>query len=220
MRSATSSAEERSREISERSPRSMGSAPADDPTGTAPLPWSSVSTVTLSTHPVGSIWYETSALPMPCEDRTGAIAASRGARWIPCNFSANTCTISLSPSRERADDQLPGTSETKKNGPLKGARTWSTRSSGDYLHAGRAARNQGHTNPSRQGSARGKPRFFEENARLARVTSELALHGEEPDARCVHCGRLAVGPCARCDAPVCGDCCVLTDGGARIYAIC
>jgi len=52
------------------------------------------------------------------------------------------------------------------------------------------------------------------------VTSELALHGEEPDARCVHCGRLAVGPCARCDAPVCGDCCVLTEGGARIYAIC
>ena len=52
------------------------------------------------------------------------------------------------------------------------------------------------------------------------VTSELALHGEEPDARCVHCGRLAVGPCARCDAPVCGNCCVLTDGGARTYAIC
>jgi hypothetical protein len=52
------------------------------------------------------------------------------------------------------------------------------------------------------------------------VTSELALHGEEPDARCVHCGALAIGPCARCDAPVCGDCCVLTDGGARTYAIC
>ena len=52
------------------------------------------------------------------------------------------------------------------------------------------------------------------------MTSELALDGEEPDARCVHCGRLAVGPCARCDVPVCGDCCVLTEGGARIYAIC
>jgi hypothetical protein len=53
------------------------------------------------------------------------------------------------------------------------------------------------------------------------VTSELLLHGDdEPDARCAFCGKLAVGPCARCDAPVCGDCCVLTDGGARVYAIC
>ena len=61
---------------------------------------------------------------------------------------------------------------------------------------------------------------FEDNATLLLVTSELALHGEEPDARCFHGGRPAVGPCARCDAPVCGDCCVLTDGGARTYAIC
>jgi hypothetical protein len=38
--------------------------------------------------------------------------------------------------------------------------------------------------------------------------------------RCVHCGKLAVGPCARCRAPVCGDCCVLTEGGAKTYAIC
>jgi hypothetical protein len=52
------------------------------------------------------------------------------------------------------------------------------------------------------------------------VTSELALHGEEPDARCVHCGRPAAGPCARCEAPVCGGCSILTEGGARIYAIC
>jgi hypothetical protein len=37
---------------------------------------------------------------------------------------------------------------------------------------------------------------------------------------CVHCGALAVGPCARCHAPVCGDCCVLTEGGARTYAVC
>jgi hypothetical protein len=41
--------------------------------------------------------------------------------------------------------------------------------------------------------------------------------GYEP---CVRCGRLAVGPCARCEAPVCGDCCVLTQGGARTFAIC
>lgn len=40
------------------------------------------------------------------------------------------------------------------------------------------------------------------------------------EARCVHCGALAVGPCARCHAPVCGDCCVLTQGGVRTWAIC
>lgn len=40
------------------------------------------------------------------------------------------------------------------------------------------------------------------------------------EARCVRCGDLAAGPCARCRAPVCGDCCVLTEGGARAWAIC
>jgi len=39
-------------------------------------------------------------------------------------------------------------------------------------------------------------------------------------ARCVHCGALAVGPCAECHSPVCGDCCVLTEGGSRTWAIC
>ncbi|GEM_PF-1427951 len=43
--------------------------------------------------------------------------------------------------------------------------------------------------------------------------------GGSPE-RCVGCGRLAVGPCARCRAPLCGDCCVLTEGGAKTYAIC
>ena len=42
----------------------------------------------------------------------------------------------------------------------------------------------------------------------------------EKDARCVHCGARAVGPCARCQSPICGDCCVLTEGGAKTYAIC
>lgn len=37
---------------------------------------------------------------------------------------------------------------------------------------------------------------------------------------CVICGGKAVGPCARCELPVCGDCCVLTEGGAKTYAIC
>ena len=38
--------------------------------------------------------------------------------------------------------------------------------------------------------------------------------------RCAHCGALAVGPCARCQVPVCGDCCVLTEGGTRTFAVC
>ncbi len=39
-------------------------------------------------------------------------------------------------------------------------------------------------------------------------------------ATCIVCGALAVGPCARCELPVCGDCCVLTEGGTKPYAIC
>ena len=39
-------------------------------------------------------------------------------------------------------------------------------------------------------------------------------------ARCIRCGAQAVGPCARCREPVCGDCCVLTEGGAKVWAIC
>jgi hypothetical protein len=40
------------------------------------------------------------------------------------------------------------------------------------------------------------------------------------DARCTHCQAKAVGPCARCHAPVCGDCCVLTADTAKPWAIC
>lgn len=43
--------------------------------------------------------------------------------------------------------------------------------------------------------------------------------GDSP-ARCTGCGRLAVGPCARCHTPLCGDCCELTEGGAKPYALC
>jgi len=51
--------------------------------------------------------------------------------------------------------------------------------------------------------------------------SELHAHGDGPaDARCVSCGALAVGPCARCRSPVCGDCCVLTTGGTTTFAVC
>ena len=49
----------------------------------------------------------------------------------------------------------------------------------------------------------------------------LATHdGDGGYERCIHCGAPAVGPCARCRNPVCGDCCVLTEGGHKTYAIC
>ena len=41
-----------------------------------------------------------------------------------------------------------------------------------------------------------------------------------PVARCKLCGKTAVGPCARCRASVCGDCCELTEGGATTFAVC
>jgi hypothetical protein len=37
---------------------------------------------------------------------------------------------------------------------------------------------------------------------------------------CVLCGADAAGPCARCRRPVCGDCCVLSEGNANRWAIC
>ncbi len=49
---------------------------------------------------------------------------------------------------------------------------------------------------------------------------QLLTAGDGPVARCRLCGRPAAGPCARCQAPVCGDCCVLTDGGATTFAVC
>lgn len=48
---------------------------------------------------------------------------------------------------------------------------------------------------------------------------ELQLHGDDT-ARCSFCSRQAVGPCASCARPVCGNCCTLTEGGAKVWAIC
>lgn len=48
----------------------------------------------------------------------------------------------------------------------------------------------------------------------------IPVDGGPPPARCIVCGDEAVGPCARCHEPVCGDCCVLTEGGAKLWAIC
>jgi hypothetical protein len=48
----------------------------------------------------------------------------------------------------------------------------------------------------------------------------LLSSGDGPVARCKLCGAVAVGPCARCRSPVCGDCCALTEGGATTFAVC
>ena len=48
----------------------------------------------------------------------------------------------------------------------------------------------------------------------------IPVDGGGSPARCLRCGAVAAGPCARCHEPVCGDCCVLTEGGARVWAIC
>lgn len=50
--------------------------------------------------------------------------------------------------------------------------------------------------------------------------SSLAPVGDPPTARCKLCSREAAGPCARCRALVCGDCCELTEGGATTFAVC
>jgi K+-transporting ATPase A subunit len=44
--------------------------------------------------------------------------------------------------------------------------------------------------------------------------------GDAPAARCKICGAEAVGPCARCRAMVCADCCELTAGAAKTFALC
>lgn len=38
--------------------------------------------------------------------------------------------------------------------------------------------------------------------------------------RCAICGAEAAGPCARCRAMVCADCCVLAEGSAAAWAVC
>lgn len=50
--------------------------------------------------------------------------------------------------------------------------------------------------------------------------SGLVPADDGPVTRCKYCSRDAVGPCAKCHASICGDCCELTDGGATTFAIC
>ncbi len=52
------------------------------------------------------------------------------------------------------------------------------------------------------------------------MTGQLRTVGDDGPAPCVICCAEAVGPCARCRSPVCGDCCVLTEGSAKVWAIC
>jgi hypothetical protein len=52
------------------------------------------------------------------------------------------------------------------------------------------------------------------------VAGQLRHVDDDGPVRCTFCAAEAVGPCASCRAPVCGDCCTLTDGGANTWAIC
>lgn len=52
------------------------------------------------------------------------------------------------------------------------------------------------------------------------MSGDLRVAQENDEPRCALCGALAAGPCASCKRMVCGDCCVLTEGGVETYAIC
>lgn len=52
------------------------------------------------------------------------------------------------------------------------------------------------------------------------MSGELRHVDDDGPVRCSFCREEAVGPCARCRRPVCGDCCTLTSGGATTWAIC
>jgi hypothetical protein len=52
------------------------------------------------------------------------------------------------------------------------------------------------------------------------VSGQLQVSGDGPVALCVVCSAKASGPCARCEAPLCPDCCVITKGGVKRYAVC
>ncbi len=52
------------------------------------------------------------------------------------------------------------------------------------------------------------------------MSGALRTVGDDGPERCTFCPAEAAGPCASCHKPVCGDCCTLTEGGARTWAIC
>jgi hypothetical protein len=52
------------------------------------------------------------------------------------------------------------------------------------------------------------------------VSGQLRLVSDDGPERCSFCPRDAAGPCASCARPVCGECCTLTEGGVKVWAIC
>lgn len=50
--------------------------------------------------------------------------------------------------------------------------------------------------------------------------SQLQHSGGDGAERCSFCSREAAGPCASCRRPVCGNCCTLTEGGVKTWAVC
>jgi hypothetical protein len=52
------------------------------------------------------------------------------------------------------------------------------------------------------------------------VSGELRVASDDGATRCTFCPRDAVGPCASCHRPVCGECCTLTEGGLKTWAVC
>lgn len=52
------------------------------------------------------------------------------------------------------------------------------------------------------------------------MSGSLRTVGDDAPPRCSFCAREAAGPCASCRRLVCGECCTLTEGGVRTWAIC
>lgn len=50
--------------------------------------------------------------------------------------------------------------------------------------------------------------------------ASLIPAGGSSAPRCKLCGADAAGPCARCRAMVCADCCQLSEGGSATFAVC
>ena len=52
------------------------------------------------------------------------------------------------------------------------------------------------------------------------MSAQLQLSDGDGPERCSFCSNEAAGPCASCSRSVCGNCCTLTEGGVRTWAIC